>query len=190
MKKRDKKDNSRFKTVNIFKILPASKRSQSVFGMSFGTIFSILLIIFFIIIAFIAIRHFLNLRDCAKIGLFVDDFQEKIDKAWSSQKSGFSFTGSLPSNLDYVCFANFSRPINGNDVERKIGNEISVYKFSEGNMFFYPRENSCNMPYIRIKHINIEEITKIRNPYCIKIESGKIIVEIEKDYNDALVSIK
>ena len=167
-----------------------NKKAQgSVFGMSFGVIFSIIIIIFILVVAGIAINHFLDLKKCTQIGLFIDDLQKDVDKAWNSQKSNFEFSSSLPGNLDYVCFANLSKPITGNDIEREIGNEIGVYQFSEGNMFFYPRENACNVPYINIKHIDIEKITELRNPYCVKVEKGKIIIKIEKGFNDALVSL-
>jgi len=166
------------------------KRAQQVFGMSFGVIFSIILIVFILVVAGIAINHFLNLKKCTQIGLFIEDVQADIDKAWNSQKYIDKADYSLPSNLEYVCFANLSNSVHGGEIENKVYSDIGIYELSKGNMFFYPREKACNMPYINLKHININAITKIKNPYCIPIKGGKITFNIEKEFNDALVTIK
>ncbi len=172
-----------------------NKKAQgSVFGMSFGVIFSIIIIVFILVVAGIAINHFLKLRKCAQVGMFIDDLQKDIDKAWNSQKSNFPFPNNpnlvvLPSNLEYVCFANFSNSVKGGSLEREIYDDISIYKYTNANLFFYPREKACNMPYIHIKHIDIEKITELRNPYCVKVKKGKIVIKIEKGFNEALVSL-
>ena len=163
------------------------KRGQQVFGMSFGTIFSILLIIFFIVIAIIVINAFLKTQKCAEVGIFIDDFQIEIDKTWNSQKSEFEFESNLPSKLDYVCFANLSNNFQGNYAD--IGAEIGVYQGYDANLFLYPIENACDMVHHNIKHIDIDKITRFENPYCIGIDNGKISIKIEKDFNEALVSV-
>lgn len=165
-------------------------KKAEVFGLSFGVIFSIIIIIFILVVMGIAINYFLDMKKCTQIGLFTSDLQSDIDKAWSSQKSGFEFKGSLPTNIEYVCFANLSNSLKGESLESEIYSDISVYKSSDGTMFFYPRENACNMPYINVKHISLEKITETKNPYCIKVENGEITIQIEKDFNDALVILK
>ena len=164
-----------------------NKKAQHIMGMSFGTIFSILLIIVFVVFAFIVIRSFLNTSDCAKIGIFVDDFQSEVDKTWNSQKSNFEFKGRLPSGLDYVCFANFSNSLNGQYDD--IGQELGDYYQEGTNLFLYPREESCEMAYHTINHLNMEKISESQNPYCIEIKNGNIDIMIEKDFNEALVSL-
>ena len=184
----NKRGNSRFDFV-IKNILPNSKRSQEVFGMSFGVIFSIILIVFILVVAGIAVNHFLGLKKCTQIGLFIEDIQKDIDTAWNSQKFTDESSYSLPSNLDYVCFANLSNSLKGGNLESKVYSDISIYKLSNGNMFFYPREKACNMPYIDVKHIDINEITSSRNPYCIPVKSGKITIKTEMEYNGGLVTL-
>jgi len=166
-----------------------NRKAQSIFGLSFSVIFSIFLIIFFIVIAFIAIKHFLGLKDCAQVGLFIEGLQGDIDTAWGSQKFVEERDYNIQGGLDYVCFANLSKVITGNSVEKEIAKEIGVYQHSGANLFFHPRENSCDMPYHKLKHINIEKITELRNPYCIEIEDGKIVINIEKEFNEGLVSL-
>lgn len=190
---KNKSDNSRFEFPFIkINILPNSKRSQEVFGMSFGVIFSIILIVFILVVAGIAVNHFLGLKKCTQIGLFIEDFAEEggdIDTAWNSQKFIDEIDYALPSNLDYVCFANLSNSIKGGSIESKVYSDISIYKFANGNMFFYPREKACNMPYVTVKHIDINKITESKNPYCIPVEDGKIRIKIEKGFNEEFVRL-
>ena len=93
--------------------------------------------------------------------MFTDDLQNDINKAWSRQKSDFKFPTNpdipiLPSNLEYVCFANLSNGLRGGNVESKVYSDISIYESANANLFFYPREKACDMPYQNIKHIDIE----------------------------------
>lgn len=167
-----------------------NKKAQQVFGMSFGVIFSIILIIFILVVAGIAINHFLNLKKCTQLGLFIEDIQKDVDEAWNSQKFTDEASYILPSSLDYVCFANLSDTVIGGSIESKVYSDISIYKLSNGNLFFYPKEKACNMPYVNVKHININEITSSKNPYCIPIKNSKITIQIEKGFNDPLVTLK
>ena len=164
-----------------------NKKAQGVFGISFGVIFSIFLIIFFVIIAFIVIKAFLDTQKCAQVGIFKQDFQDEIKKAWNSPKQISTFKGRLPSSLDYVCFANFSKAMRGADVE--IGEVISIYEGENANLFLYPIEKACDIPYHNIKYLDLEIITSSRNPYCIEITKGNVDMEIQKDLGDRFVRV-
>ena len=83
------------------------KRGQ--FQISFGMLFSIILIIAFVAVAIYVIMFFLKMKKCSEISLFVKDLQEKIDRAWSSEESDFLFTRSLPSGIKKVCFIDLSK---------------------------------------------------------------------------------
>ena len=166
-----------------------NRRGQGTFDMSFGMIFSILLIIFFVVIAFIAIKSFLDTKNCAQVGIFSDNLQKDIDKAWNSQKSDFEFKATLPSGLEYVCFADLTKSNKGSEIDKKIYTDMSIYEESNANMFLYPREKSCNMPYYTIKHINLNQTTESRNPYCIAVKDGGINIKVSKDFNEALVKV-
>lgn len=165
-----------------------NKKSQQTLGLSFSVIFSILLIVFFILIAFIAINAFLKTKDCAQIGIFINNFETEINKAWDSQKDSFEFRERIPSKLDYVCFANLSKRIKGE--WDYVGEKISIYKGAQATLFFYPPGKACEIPYKNVRHLNIEGVTDSDNPYCIKIEDGVAKIRIEKGFNDALVSVR
>jgi hypothetical protein len=152
--------------------------------MPFGLIFSIILIVVFIVVAFYAIKHFLSLGDCAKVGQFYDDFQSKVDEAWRSAHSEFNITISLPSGVKQVCFANLSESYRG---DRELFEDLQRYSVYEPNTFIIPDSKSCGMGYKTIKHINLPEITKTQNPYCIDVSKG---ISIKKDVYDKTVLLK
>ena len=171
------------KKINLSK----NKKAQGVFGLSFSVIFSIFLIIFFVIIAFIVIRSFLGTQKCAQVAIFRDDFQNEIKKAWNSPLQISTFKGRLPSSLEYVCFANFSNPIRG--MYDEIGEDISIYEGENANLFLYPIENTCDLPYHNIKYLDLDKILSQRNPYCIEIKKGNIDIKIKKGLRDKYVCL-
>lgn len=172
----------------VRRINEKSKKGQQVLGMSFGIIFSIILIVFFIIIAGIVIRSFLKTGDCAKIGIFIDSFESDIKKSWNAQFNSHTFKANLPSNIDYVCFANLSNSNKGEFQE--IGFELGLFEGRIANIFFYPSGKACEIPYYMIKHLDIGRITRTNNPNCVVVDSGKIDINVEKGLNDRFVNVK
>lgn len=156
--------------------------------MGFGMIFSILLMIFFIIVAFIVIRSFLQSRDCTQIAIFINDLQTEVDKAWNSQSSDFPFERIIPSSLQYVCFADLGKSITGEF--KDIGDDISIYKDYSSNMYLYPKEKACKLSRISMKHMDIEGMIIKNNPHCIKISNGRIKMKVVKDFKDRLVRVQ
>ena len=102
-----KRSNSR-RGFNKYNIFAKPLRSQQTMGLPFGVIFSIILIVVFIVIAFIAIRHFLDIEGCAGVGQFYEELQRKVDEAWVSQSSEFDVEINLPGGIDKVCFADLN----------------------------------------------------------------------------------
>jgi hypothetical protein len=168
-------------------ILKMENKKAEIFGMSFGMIFSIILIIFFIAGAFIAIKAFIGWQKTAQMGLFARDFQAEIDDAWNSEKTSFVFNYSLPSYVNYVCLADFSsNPKNANNVETGIYQNIKEEGYSvEKNLYFYKNERPRVIQKAVIKHIDLSK----KNPICFKVSKGKISVKIEKKSGNPLVEI-
>jgi hypothetical protein len=160
------------------------KKRGQLFGMPFTTIFSIFLIAIFIVVAFFAIKYFLNIRRCSEMGLFTDDFQNEITSAWQSPSSYKTFIRSLPSGIEYVCFADLSKEADAVGVEREIYQELKRNADYTVNLFFYPRKKAC-IPYANIEHINMT----MSNPYCFPVENGKVEIKIEKEFYDPLVKV-
>jgi hypothetical protein len=165
------------------------KRGQEVLGMSFGMIFSILLIVFFIVIAFIVINSFLKTQKCAQTGVFITDFKDEIKKAFNSPSEDSDFTRNLPSSIEYVCFSNALKPITASGSEEKIGEDIGIYSGKDANLFFYPRTNSCGASYFKIDNLNIEKTAGADNLKCFEVKDGKIKIHVQKGINENLVSL-
>jgi len=150
--------------------------------MSFGMMFSIFLIIMFIVVAIYAINYFLNLSRCSQINLFVNDLQKSVDDLWKGQKGQVVFSASLPGKIQKICFADMSQELTGDEeVIKDIRRDIET----GANFYFYPAKNSCGDPHRTIKHINI---TGMGNPFCFD-NKDKINIKLEKGFFDALVRI-
>ena len=147
------------------------KRGQE--QLSFGMIFSIILIIFFIVFAFYAIQKFLVIGNTAKIAGFTGQLESDIDKMWRG--------------IEYICFADYNAVKKG--PKTSFYDELNQVYFESENFFFYPVGSSEMLNSKEIKHIDIEKITKDENPYCIKNIEGKIEITIKKDFGEALVAI-
>jgi len=165
-----------------------NKRGQQILGLSFGVIFSIILIVFFIFITVIVINSFLSAQKCAEIGIFLDRFQTDIKKTWNAQADSHVFKGNLPSRLDYVCFMNLTESVTGQLPE--IGRELTLFEGRRANLFFYPYGKTCEIQYKQINHLDLKAITARENPYCIPIEGGRISIRVEKGLDDRFVRVK
>ncbi len=160
------------------------KRGQQTTEMPFGIIFAIFLIVIFMIVAFNATKHFMDIGKCSSVGLFYDELQAEIDDIWASQAGEKEFEVTLPSNINKICFANLTERITnpGEDYE-----SLRIYDIQNANTFLIPPENSCNMAYKNIKHINISEITSNKNPYCIEVSAN---LKLKKGFYDKYVIIE
>lgn len=162
-------------------------RKAQTMSLPFGMIFSIFLIVVFIVIAFIAVNYFLGLGECSEVGLFYEEFQEKVDEVWKSQSvQNERFEVELPSGIEKICFANLSAEITnlGEDYE-----EIEIFEVQDANVFLLPRAEACEMEYKKIEHINISEITFEENPYCVDLSKRDELI-LNKGFYDKFVEVK
>ena len=151
-------------------------------NLSFGMIFSIILIIFFIAFAFFAIQKFLGLSETISVGKFADDIQSDIDKLWKSSQGSQELEYSLPKEIEQVCFADLLEPEKGFYESEDYYEEFQKY-FTEKNLFFYPI-GSTELNGIEIEHIGVGD----NNPICFN-NDGKVKIVIKKDFGEALVSV-
>jgi len=185
---RDKKGLSPIRKLN--------KSGQEIMGMSFGVIFSIFLIVIFIVFAFIAIKHFLGLRDCSEVGMFYDELQKEVTGAWSSSykdNSANPMKINVPSGIKTICFGNLSDT--GTLVEDDNYNLIMDYGYFEesgANLFLIPPEEGCDMPFKKIKNLNITKTIEMNgnaNPYCFDVKDNGIVI-IKEFYGDVYLTDK
>ena len=165
--------------------LKLNKRAQGVFGLSFSMIFAIILIVFFIIVAFIAIRFFLDWQKKVQIGTFFDSLDSKVKEVLNAG-IGTDVTKkySLPSGIEDVCFIDLNMPpINANTDEKDIytyifnGNAGGVQNF-KNNVYLYAPDTNYNLNWKTIKYIN----TTSKNPICAPVNNGIVTLKIQRKY--------
>jgi uncharacterized membrane protein len=161
------------------------KKAQQTMGLPFGVIFSLMLIIAFIIIAIIAVNYFLDTKNQVLVLSFYDDLQQEVKKALFSQQSEKDFKISLPSKINSFCVINFSNEIKGKN-EELFKSVKGVYS-EENNVFLYPIENVGDNPFYRIDYLNIEKMTLENNPECF---DTKKTLNIKKEFYDKSVLIE
>ncbi len=166
-----------------------SKRKLGQLKISFSMLFSIILIIAFLAVAIYAIKFFLDQKKCAEQGIFKQDLQEEINRAWSSDESSFVFSHTLSKSLDYVCFINSKEGARGNT---ELYNDVLKYGLTpETNMFYWPLRKACKDARVfSLEHIDIEKITEKENPYCIEVVEGKVKIKIEKGFSEDKVLLE
>ena len=161
-----------------------SKKGQEAVGMSFGMIFAIFLIIVFVVIAFIAVKSFVNLGESASVGIFYEDLQKAVNDAVRGQESDRDFEVSLPGDITRICFANLSARITNTGADYDAIRNYDVY---DANTFLVPPETAEGMQWKNIDRINVTKITRVKNPYCVDVDAG---LKIRKGFYDRLVWIE
>ena len=167
-----------------------NKRGQEILGMSFGTMISIFLIIVIISVGFFVIRHFLSLNNCTQIGMFFDDFQDEVDRAWTSGRYIDTFEGKLPqtgifkTGLTHVCLGDVNMTVT-NAEDEPIRREIYSSYRGEANLFLYPKESACDGDLFSytLKHVVPTQF------FCVEIKKGIASFKLEKGDRDSLVTI-
>lgn len=141
------------------------KNSKGQMQISFGMVFSVILIIVFIAFAIYGIVKIFDIVNAAKIATFKEDFQQDINDMHSStsgaQKVGPYF---LPRKIKQVCFVN---------------DEFE-------NMYFVPSDFKGAL----LENVDIIKSLNRERKLCIDTPGGKISMTIEKDFKEDLVTIK
>lgn len=134
------------------------KRGQ--IKLSFGMIFSIILIIIFLAVVFYVISSILNLSQKAQIGIFIDDFQQDINNAWKQEKTLEGKTYSIGKEIQAICFT------------------------EDSEIYFQPYGTAGDLDYQMIEHLYIDD------EFCIDTKDNKIKIRINKEFGDNLVRIE
>ena len=167
----------------------SGKRGQM--KMSFGMIFSLILIIVFLAFAFYIIAQFLDMQRCAQSGKFIDELQKDVNNIWKSPEANVNPDKPqyhLPDKVEEICFIDYSKDSSGRGPDREKYAEMQISRVTEKNLFFYPIDSGECFDAVEIKHINISKITEQKNPYCIKNREG-IKIPMKKNFEDNLVCL-
>lgn len=156
--------------------------------LSFGMIFSIIMIIIFLVFGFFVIQKFLGVKDSIEIGKFAEGLQNDIDKMWKSSQGSQPVEYVLPLDVEFVCFVDYSSGEKGAD-SNKYKELKKVYDDMQ-NLIFYPVGSGKGLDATTIEHLNLEKITEKENPFCVENKYGKVEMTIKKNFDDALVVVE
>lgn len=157
--------------------------------ISFGFLFSVILIAIFIGVAIYAIKNFMSFKKCTEVLMFKNDLQDKVDEAFaSSGEVMYKINFTIPYKIELVCFLDKSK--GGEGKWKNLYGKLSSYSFENKNVYFWPLNAVCEgEKAFTLKNINITKITEQNNPYCIENRNGIIEIKIEKGFYDSLVSL-
>jgi uncharacterized protein (UPF0333 family) len=145
-------------------------KNKAQMEISFGMIFSILLIIVFIAFAFFGIKKFMEVQNEILGKKFIDDLNTDIEKMWKSSRGSQELTYTLPSKVKSVCFG-----------EKNIEYEDDSY-----NVYYLPEKLFDNG---KLNYVNFEKTLKGKDEICFEVENRKVSFVISKDYGEDLVTI-
>lgn len=160
------------------------KRGQ--LKLSFGMIFSIILIIIFLVFGFYVIKNFILLQDSVKTERFLNDFQADIDRIWKSTESSQQKEYIIPSGVGFACFVDYG--VSKKGTESYLYTQLRIFYSGSENLIFYPL-GSSGVESKKINNIDLEKITQEENPFCIENNNGEIQLTLMKDFDEALVTI-
>lgn len=160
-------------------------KKKGQFEISFGMIFSIIIIIATVVTAFYVIRYFLDLNKCSDAQGFYDGLQGEVAKAWNSAIYSGDYEGRVPSNIQYVCFWNNTYAITIAKFKTQY-NAVKEYTsvVEKKNVYLYPPESACkgtasyNLKYADIRGFN-----------CFPVNDSRVKVHLSKGSFDSLVKI-
>jgi hypothetical protein len=161
------------------------KRGQ--LQLSFGMIFSVIIIAVTLFVAIYIIMNFLKFRDCSQIDLYYDGLQQRVNKIYgASEGASTNHLFQLPSSIDYVCFGSLSQSTSLED--RQIQDSLRNYygANAKGNAFIYPNPAKCGRRY-GMYSLNHSSTTQF---FCKELEDkGKSSIRLTFDPFDTSVNI-
>ena len=161
----------------------ANKRGD--IQLSFGMMFSMFLIVVFIVVAIIAINAFLGVQCSVSSGQFIKDFQAKVNELYASSGQDVPFKSSLGNcKIDYVCFFDSEKRVSGSS--KAMGEEFEGKITAGNNLYFYPAK-SKDFLSVNIKYIDMSKFSE--NPYCIKVAGGNVEIRLTKELEDVYVKV-
>lgn len=147
--------------------------------LSFGMIFSIILIIAFVAFAIYGVFFFLDMQKNAKIASFMENFNSDVEDMWKGSQGSDTVSYDLPKSIEKVCL-------------------ITPRNEMDSNLLFIP-EDEIEINQIKIEHLDIDKITSTSNnlrsqdprgAFCVDVDDkGKVSMVIKKDFSETLVMV-
>ncbi len=160
--------------------------------LSFTMIFSLILIVFFVVAAVIGIKFVLSNQERILLAQFITDFEDKTYELYKSTAADTTFEVNIPARIGAVCFVNFSSEKNTIGLTREKA-DLATKAWNENkenfelmgkeiNFFIYPQGASDVLQYRLFSHITIAN-----NPLCFK---NKEEIRLVKEFGKADVELR
>ncbi len=142
-------------------------------NLSFGMIFSIILIIAFLAFGFLGIKQFLKMQTEIQVKLFLQDFQEDVTELYNSEPGTDlpDIQYILPTYIKQVCFEN-----------SEFGNLKFVTDDSKGISSSIQRKN--------IEHLDIERTLNGAKSLCFDNIKGRVTFLLSLEEGQTQVIVK
>ena len=158
--------------------------------ISFGMIFSIIIIIALIGVAVYAITAFLDFSDDAQVGLFYEEFQNSVNDIFSSATTNRVISFSVSNSIEFVCFGSIANNIDAGQYNiqlRALREASSGFQQQNTNTFMYPPEEAGDLAFKKIDKIDLSSLNTFD---CFEVEAGKIRVTLSKGEFESLVKVQ
>jgi hypothetical protein len=176
--------------ISFFSLFMRKMGDKGQMKLSFGMIFSIILIIIFVAFAGYAIVKLLDFQCSATSGQFLNAFGEDIDKIWKGGVGSQEVSYRVPKKIKKICFIDYNSPEKGGIDDMELYDELRQGFDGEENLFFYPLGSSCIRVGFELNHIDLVKITGEDNPRCFETSGGEINFVIKMDSGESLVNIE
>ena len=149
-------------------------------------IFSIIIIIATIAVAFYVISYFLNMQKCVNAGQLYQNLDNQIDTAWKGGTTKQQLVLDVPSGIEKVCFGNLTVGTVGiySQIYDSLKEQPYLYR-STANVFLYPPEKACQSKMAYYKLVN----SRVDKFFCRDVKKNKVNITVEKGVYDALPKI-
>ena len=155
--------------------------------MGFGMIFSLILIAVFIVVAFIAIKAFLDIGCSTSQSSLIKNINKETTRIWKGAGEDTTKTFKVGGcDFTHICFYDSEGDVSPET--RNFANNFGQYADERGehNLFFYPR-SSIDLPSTVIEHIDMSAFEE--NPYCFEKVDDKITIRFRKRISEVLVTL-
>lgn len=158
--------------------------------ISFGMIFSIIIIVSLIGVAVYGITVFLQVGKTAEMGLFYEEFQKTVDEIWSSATTNRVVDFSIPSGIDSVCFGSIANSIDAGRYTaqlKSLRTASSGFQQQNSNTFLYPPEKAKDFAFKNIGKIDTSSLGTFD---CFTVQNRKVSIRLSKGEFESLVKVQ